>query len=325
VFRGGETTGPGNPFLSIYDQVSGNVGFVRGPDELIDFLQYENKATFRWYPTLTTMGDGRVLITDGWEQANVNASDWPHGNPNIPVLYDPSAAPGSEYVSLNGAEYCQQNASGGGSYFENCNANAPNVFNMEEYPWMFLVSNGSVFYARSQYGTPADAGSKRGRLLDPEMGVPPLLGQWTDPGSGADAPIMGGCAVLYAKDRILMTGGATVPHFNGCQTGANFATNQAFIIDPVAPIPPATTIGWAPVAPMLYPRVNHYLVNLPDGTVMALGGSNHVLNNDPPEGMNNSGATCPCVEPDPENPVCTDVLSPCNLCNAVRECERYVP
>src|SRR5262245_26098173 len=214
IFRGGDQT-PGNPTLSIYDQVSGNAGFVLGPDETIDFLQYQDKPTFRWYPTLTALADGRVLITDGWEKANmfypaptpqnpnpppVPLSGWPHGNSNIPVIFDPAT---SAYEALNNAEYCQQTANGPnpGFYWENCNAGAPNVFNMEEYPWMFLLSNGKVFYARSQYGIPSDTGSFMSRTLDP------ALEQWAT----VDIPdtpqfpngVFGGCAVMYAKDRIL--------------------------------------------------------------------------------------------------------------------------
>lgn len=337
VFRGGDVD-PGNPFLSIYDQVSGSAGFVLGPVETIDFLQYTDKPTFRWYPSHVALPDGRVLIVDGWEKANIiyppgdpppppyPATDWPHGNANIPVIFDPAQGPATAYTALIGAEYCQQTSNGpvppDGDYGENCNPSAPNAFNMEEYPWMFLVSNGRVFYARSQYGRHVnfvpDSGSRRGRLLDTAGS-----GQWTDLGSGADAPIMGGCAVMYAKDRILMTGGASstaLNHFSGCAQnndplGQGFATNAAYVIDPVNPIPPANSVQWTAIQSMRHSRVNHYLVNLPDGTIMALGGSNSVSElGDPTEGYD----SCPCTE-------CGSTNQPCNLCNAVVQCERYIP
>jgi hypothetical protein len=67
----------------------------------------------RWYPTATTLSDGRILVTAGWQTTN-------HTNAGIPEIYDPVA---NTWTPIT-------------------NANNP----FETYPFMFLLSDGRVIH-----------------------------------------------------------------------------------------------------------------------------------------------------------------------------------
>lgn len=80
-----------------------------------------NMAYRRWYPTATTLSDGRILVTAGWQTAN-------HTNAGIPEIYDPST---NTWTSLS-------------------NANNP----FETYPFMFVLQDGRVIHVGgSEYAT----------------------------------------------------------------------------------------------------------------------------------------------------------------------------
>lgn len=67
----------------------------------------------RWYPTATTLSDGRVLVTAGWQTSA-------HTNAGIPEVYDPSSNTWTKLTTAN------------------------NPF--ETYPFMFLLPNGQVVH-----------------------------------------------------------------------------------------------------------------------------------------------------------------------------------
>lgn len=78
----------------------------------------------RWYPTATTLSDGRVLVTAGWQTTE-------HTNAGIPEIYDPSS---NSWTALT-------------------NANNP----FETYPFMFMLSDGRVIHTGgSEYATDTD-------------------------------------------------------------------------------------------------------------------------------------------------------------------------
>jgi len=68
----------------------------------------------RWYPTATTLSDGRILVTAGWQTTS-------HTNAGIPEIYDPVA---NTWTQLT-------------------NANNP----FETYPFMFLLSDGRLIHS----------------------------------------------------------------------------------------------------------------------------------------------------------------------------------
>ncbi|HEX7287725.1 MAG TPA: Ig-like domain-containing protein [Candidatus Angelobacter sp.] len=67
----------------------------------------------RWYPTATTLSDGRVLVTAGWQTS-------PHTNAGIPEIYDPAT---NRWTQLT-------------------NANNP----FETYPFIFQLGDGRVLH-----------------------------------------------------------------------------------------------------------------------------------------------------------------------------------
>ena len=78
----------------------------------------------RWYPTATTLSDGRVLVTGGWKTT-------PHTNAGIPEIYDPVA---NKWTSLT-------------------NANNP----FESYPFIYMLSDGRLVHVNgTEYATVTD-------------------------------------------------------------------------------------------------------------------------------------------------------------------------
>ena len=83
-----------------------------------------NMAFRRWYPTATTLSDGRILVTAGWQTTT-------HTNAGIPEIYDPVA---NTWTRLT-------------------NANNP----FETYPFMFLLPDGRLIHTGgSEYATNTD-------------------------------------------------------------------------------------------------------------------------------------------------------------------------
>ena len=83
-----------------------------------------NMAFPRWYPTATTLSDGRVLVTGGWKTME-------HTNAGIPEIYDPVA---NTWTQLT-------------------NANNP----FETYPFIYQLSDGRLIHVNgSEYATVTD-------------------------------------------------------------------------------------------------------------------------------------------------------------------------
>ena len=80
-----------------------------------------NMSYKRWYPTATTLSDGRVLVTAGWQTTE-------HTNAGIPEIYDPTT---NAWTKLT-------------------NANNP----FETYPFIYLLPNGTLVHVGgSEYAT----------------------------------------------------------------------------------------------------------------------------------------------------------------------------
>jgi uncharacterized protein YjbI with pentapeptide repeats len=78
----------------------------------------------RWYPTATTLSDGRVLVTAGWQTSN-------HSNAGIPEIYSPAT----------------------NSWTQLTNANNP----FETYPFIYQLPDGRVLHVGgSEYATTTD-------------------------------------------------------------------------------------------------------------------------------------------------------------------------
>lgn len=81
-------------------------------------------AYSRWYPTATTLSDGRVLVTAGWQTSA-------HTNAGIPEIYDPST----------------------NSWTQLTNANNP----FETYPFIFQLSDSRILHVGgTEFATATD-------------------------------------------------------------------------------------------------------------------------------------------------------------------------
>ncbi|HJQ82626.1 MAG TPA: galactose oxidase-like domain-containing protein, partial [Candidatus Binatia bacterium] len=188
-------------------------------------------AYSRWYPTATALGDGRVMVTSGWE-SGANPS-------NIPEVYDV-----------------------GNNCWRSLSLNS--VIHLANYPAMFLLPSGKLFQANGD----ANGGVNRmtRTLTVPAAGAcaDPANGTWTDVGL---APFNGlaGSAVLY---QVSESGGVATAAKVLKSGGENPVLTSAATIDMMAGTP-----TWASTTAMNAARRNHNLTVLPDGKVLAIGGS----------------------------------------------------
>lgn len=116
------------------------------------------------------------------------------------------------------------------------------VLTFPYYPRAFLAPNAYVFYAGEL---------KRSRFLNPTG-----TGSWRYSATSNYGNRSYGTAVMYDYGKILILGGNSTP------------TNTAEKIDLLAATP-----TWSYTSPMAYARRNLNAVVLPDGTVLALGGT----------------------------------------------------
>ncbi len=170
-------------------------------------------AYSRWYPTATTLSDGRVVVMGGWQTTN-------HTNAGVPEMYDPVA---NTWTKLT-------------------NANNP----FETYPFIYQLSDGRLIHVNgSEYATVTD-----------------ILNLNTLSWSTVDPNIKnGGSSVMYMPDKIMKAGSAS----DSQATGASL--NTTYVLDMTQPSP-----AWKQTASMANPRSFFNLTELPDGTVLALGG-----------------------------------------------------
>jgi len=187
-------------------------------------------ARGRWYPTATTLPDGRVLIVSGDgipDTAGPYNAFYKPSN-TVPEVYDPKT---------------------------NTLASMPSAARqMPLYPFMFVAPDGRVVDAGPDTTT---------RLLNVQTG------QWT--ALASKSPIDGHSAVMYRPGKILKSGTWADPDFPSDVP----VTNRAAALDLNETVP-----TWREVAPMKWKRTFHTLTVLPDGDVLALGGTRSPQGND---------------------------------------------
>jgi PKD repeat protein len=179
------------------------------------FSDVENMAHGRWYPTVTALGDGRVMTFSGLNET---------GGTNTAVeIYTPGSGWSAEF---------------------------PAGWTPPLYPRMHLLPDGRVFYSGSGTGS---------RFFNPATHA------WTGIAATTKSTITRtyGTSVLlpltpangYAPRVMIMGGG-------------NPATSTTEIIDLSAPTP-----QWQSGPPMSQARIEMNATILPDGKVLAMGGS----------------------------------------------------
>jgi len=222
----------------------------------LDGMQHVNampRMTYdRWYPTLTLLGDGRVLIAGGNSNADREGGSTP-GDAEVTrwiEIYTPGTlgTPGEIDVLVE---------------FEGPD-DPPN------YPFMFLLPNGDIFYAG---GDGAADGKFHGRVLLPDYNNG---GNWEWHPHVFESQLSGGSAVMFRPGEILKSGD---------RTASTSVTNLAERIDlssvasgdydfaPENPDNPATPDRFVAADAMEFARQFHTLTVLPDGKVAVTGGN----------------------------------------------------
>ena len=193
----------GEPRNAAYDPATGT------------FSDLQNMAHGRWYPTVTTLGDGRVMTFSGLTET---------GPTNTTVeIYSPGSGWSQEY---------------------------PAGWTPPLYPWMHLLPDGRVFYSGS---------GRSSRFFNPSTrtwsAVVATMQYLTNRKYGASVLLPLTPANGY-RPRVMIFG------------GGNPATNTTEIIDLSAATP-----QWQYGPPMSQSRIEMNATILPDGKVLAMGGS----------------------------------------------------
>lgn len=144
-----------------------------------------------------------------------------------------------------------------------------------EYPLSYLLPSGKILTIAPSVG--------QSFILDPSAQT------WSGIGG---ATLYNGSAAQYLPGKILYTGGGSP--FNS----TNPATTNAQVIDLTSATP-----TWQTVAPMNYARYTHTLTVLPDGKVLAVGGSGNLSETDTTQ------AVYPAEEWDPSTNTWTTLSS----------------
>lgn len=253
-----------------YGSGSGNFGIANA--EIFDpahntWTAVPNMKFRRWYPTATTLSDGRILVTAGWETAE-------HTNAGVPEIYDPVA----------------------NSWTQLTNANNP----FETYPFIFLLPDGRIIHVGgSEYATDTDVldlASQSWSVLDPRLvdggsATMYLPNQIVKAGSATDSQNAGPSSnttfvldltqpnptwqqtpsMAYARSFMNLT---TLPDGSVLATGGESDKNGGNIANAVytAELWSPQTQTWSTMAAMHTPREYHSTaLLLPDGRVVESG------------------------------------------------------
>lgn len=235
---------------------------------LLDSMTATAKRDFslssdRWYGSMITMADGRVLMTGGADSYVADAflnpgqfDDGVDGDFNDGVAMTPEIySPGTGWRKLNGATSRA--------------AFGPDL-NRYWYPRQWVAADGNIFglSADQMWRIDADADDHAGRIE--------LLGKFKGPVDPQKRPNIGASssAVMFDIGRILQTGG------NGYVNGSNSPTDLKY--DYRTPSSRQATLielgdGSQPslreTAPMHQARQWHHSTVLPDGSVFVNGGT----------------------------------------------------
>lgn len=209
----------GQKYTMVYNPFSGTTGA---------WTQTALMGERRWYPSATTLGDGRVLILSGTQKFDATDNDlfYKFQWADTVEVYDP------RFDSIE---------------------KFPGYFKPHWYPFIFQLPNGNVMFAgRYLRGTwPTNSYSYSLNLTNR---------QWT-PLTGVQ-PFQGSSAVMYEPGKIMKAGGE-----DPARTDGHAGTNTGVINTA------GSSVVWRSTAPMQQRRKDMNLVLLPDGKVLALGGS----------------------------------------------------
>jgi hypothetical protein len=186
----------------------------------------------RWYPTVLTLPDGRILSTSGVKGVQ-------------PIeIYDHAS---NTWQTVSGADH----------QFD------------ELYPSLHLLPSGDIFYSRAGWDFAVGTQTAYLKLTGPHAGVWTNLGQQQFPDrKEGTAVIMIDSTSVPARTRVLVVGGGD-RRDKEKKDHKGMNPKSCEMIDLTTMDPPPV---WKRVADMHYRRTNVNAVLLPDGTVFVVGG-----------------------------------------------------
>jgi len=208
------------------------------PPHTFDPPAFTRPTGRRWYPTATRLADGQILVLSG------GLNEFPVPAADTPLLFSSTLASGMQFTTLPSAELL-----------------------LPWYPMAFQLSQfgsaaGKVGMAGSHYFFAGAGDDDQIPTLKLQTRGTPI---WT---SVTTSITKGGSACMYRPDKIIKAGGGLIFSQNNACSEITPISNRAFSID-LSEMNPE----WAEIAPMNYPRIHFFLVPLPDGKVLAVGGS----------------------------------------------------
>ena len=202
----------------------------------------------RWYPTLLTLADGKVLVVAGWDEYGVQnklAEIFDPATETWSIKYDPLAATG--YCVGEGQDPAVMPGAGQPCYGPGV---APNVL---LYPRMHLLPSGLVAFCGQM---------KTLRTFNPATGV------WKFAGNMLFGASRGyGSSVLLPLQNTPTEKGSILI-FGGTATDDSFATTSAEILTPSGT---ALQPRWT--NPSQFGRKHPIPVIMPDGKILVIGGT----------------------------------------------------
>ena len=169
----------------------------------------------RWYPTVTTLPDGRLIALSGSINCYSCIAD-------IPEIYNPTT---NTWTPLSNARLA-----------------------LPQYPHMFVLPDGRLLAASTQAEP----------IVSNVLNINAQT--WTPVGS---VVMDGGSSAMYLPGKVIKSGTAMDPDLPIVSSVAS-----TYVLDMTQPVP-----AWRQTAPMAFPRTQHNLTLLPDGSVLATGGS----------------------------------------------------
>jgi plastocyanin len=205
------------------------------------------------------LGDGRIIVVGGHGTSHLGITDtnrfdpatnawtrlanmrFPRWYPSTTLLGDGRVLAISGMIDNNSWADTPEIYDPGTNTWSTIGVSTSDIHEIE-YPLTFLLPNGRT----------ATIGVTNGHINVLDVAA----ATWT---ALPNMAVLNGSAAHYRPGRVLMTGGGT-------RNAASVTSAAVMDLNQASPI-------WQTVPPMRYPRFNHNLTMLPDGTVLAIGGA----------------------------------------------------